>query len=530
MWLATCPALLFLLMGVPLLQKTGLHYDASSELACFYPCSVPVYRMSFLGHAVPVMVLQYLGAFKAWLYLPVLKYLEVTPLILRLPFLLFGSASVWLFFAILNRVSGRRAAIIGALLLATDVSFLVATSYDFGPIAMLHLFFLAGIFLLIRFDETKRSIYLGLAFLLFGLAFWHKALFVWMFGGLIAGSFAAFPRRVLQYATPRHIGVAAGSLLLGAMPLVYYNLVTGGATLHTSNVMSGAAPVAQKVLVLKKTVEGSVLFGWLTEDGSPETSVAPTSLSGRLSVALSRVAGERRSNWMLYALGFSLCLVPWLWFTRSRAAAVFATVYLLAAWAQMAILPNTGASMHHVILLWPVPHFLIAIAFSELYSHANRAGARILAAGVVGVVAVNLLVVNNFYTDLVTRGTTTLWTDAVYPLSQYLDSINAANVVTVDWGYSTTLCLLSDGEMPIRDVSFSLLNPSTDDATGIRSLMSQPGSLFVDHTSDGEQFPGVRGRLSEIAAQAGYAKEIVDVIYDRNSRPRFEISRYVTGR
>src|SRR5439155_17576109 len=100
--------------------KTGMHYDASFELACFYRCAPPAYAATLFGETVPIMVLPYLGTLKAWLYWPILEYLEVTPFVLRLPTLLVAAASVWLFFALLDRVAGRRAAVAGSLLLATD--------------------------------------------------------------------------------------------------------------------------------------------------------------------------------------------------------------------------------------------------------------------------------------------------------------------------------------------------------------------------------------------------------------------------
>lgn len=529
-WYAAGPAFLFLLLGLPFLRKTGLHYDASSELACFYPCAVPEYRARMFGHDVPLMVLQYLGALKAELYLPILLWLQVTPFVLRLPFLVCGAASVCLFGAILDRVSGRRAAIIGALLLATDLSFLAATSYDFGPIVLLHLFFLAGMLLLLRFDESGRTRYLALAFFLFGLAFWEKALFVWMFTGLCAASAAAFPRRILARATPARAAIAAVSLVMGAFPLLYYNAVTGGATLHTGNVMSGPSPLAQKVLLVKKTLNGSVLSGWMTEDQQPQTRIAPIGILGKVSAGVTRITGSVGADWMVYLLFASFALLPWLWFTPSRSAALFGAIYLVVTWAQMAILPNTGATLHHVILLWPMPHFLIAVAIAQLWVRFGKWPRLALAGATAAAIVVNLLVMNSFYTELVTRGTSAVWTDAVYPLFADLESRSNTRVVTVDWGYSATLCLLSDGEMPIHDISFTLLNPSAADAAGIQSLMDDSQSIFVDRAGAGEQFPGVREHLAEIAGQGGYGKQIAGVIRDRNARPRFELFRYVKER
>jgi 4-amino-4-deoxy-L-arabinose transferase-like glycosyltransferase len=519
-------ALLFLLMGLPFLRKAGLHFDASAELACFYPCATPLFKARIFGHDLPVMVLQYLGTLKTWLYGPILHYLDINAFSLRLPFLLLGSASVWLFFSIVDRVAGRRAAILGALLLATDATFLIATAYDFGPIALLHCLMLAGIFLLLRFERTGSSKYLALAFLLFGLALWHKALFIWMLGGLTAAAAVVLPRRVAALVSVRRVALAATAFCVGAAPLIYYNMVTGGGTLKTTEVMSGTAPLAQKVLLVRKTMEGSVMFGWLTEDLHPESVIAPHGLLQQAAVAVSSRVGPVRRDWMLYAFLASLGLVPWLWFTPVRRAALFSVVYLAVAWGLMILLPNTGATLHHVILLWPFPHLLIALAVSQLSFRFGRAGAAAAVGAAAALVAGNLLVVNQYYADLSTRGTTALWTDAVYPLFNYLDALDKPVVVTADWGFSATLCLLSDGSLPQHDISFTLLQPTAAEESWIGSLMNSPGAVFVDYTPGNEQFPGVRERLAAIAAKAGRTKRVVAEIRDRNARPRFEIVRY----
>src|SRR5690349_17432485 len=94
--------LLFVVLGLLFLRKAGLHYDASFELACFYPCVAPAFKTSIFGQTIPVMVLPYLGTLKTWLYLPILRYLDVTVSAVRLPLLFIGATSVWLFFVFLD--------------------------------------------------------------------------------------------------------------------------------------------------------------------------------------------------------------------------------------------------------------------------------------------------------------------------------------------------------------------------------------------------------------------------------------------
>src|SRR5206468_10751816 len=169
----------------------------------------------------------------------------------------------------------------------------------FGPIVFLHFFLLAGILLLLRFDRTLRATDLGLGFFLFGVALWHKALFIWMLNGLVIATLLVFPKRVRTLISPRRAAVAAISFGVGALPLIYYNAVTAGATLHIGSVMSGKAPFSAKLLILKRTVDGSVLFGWMTEEGPAGTALPPLKLDARISVKIARTAGGTRRNGML---------------------------------------------------------------------------------------------------------------------------------------------------------------------------------------------------------------------------------------
>jgi 4-amino-4-deoxy-L-arabinose transferase-like glycosyltransferase len=506
---------------------SGLHYDASSELGAFYPCCSAEFKPVHFGHPVPVMILSYLGAFKAWLYYPLLRYLEVTPFVLRVPLLLIGTASVGLFFALLDRTIGRRAAIAGAILLATDGVFLIATTYDFGPVALLHFFLLSGILLLLSFERKPGYRTLALAFFVFGLALWHKALFIWMLDGLIVAAVVVFPRRILALVTPLRLAVAAISLCAGALPLIYFNVVTRGATLRIEQVMSDSAPISQKLRMFRITMSGNVLFGWLTEEAQPAAGVAPGRRAAKVSVAISRLFHVPvQSNGMFYAFLVSCCLVPWLWFTNVGRATLFVVIYLTVTWAQMVALPNTGASLHHVLLLWPFPHFLIAIVGTKVAEALGRPGIRIAACVLALMVVSNLLLINQYYADLATKGTTAIWTDAVYPLFDYLDSLSGSHIIATDWGYATTLCLLSDGQMPLSDISYTLLGPSPAEAAWIRSLMDDPRNLFVQHAPGSEQFATAGERLASLAAQANRAREVLRVVADRHHRPRFEIVRY----
>ena len=73
----------------------------------------------------------------------------------REPMLLAGVASLWLFFLLLRRIAGDRAALIGCALLACDSLYLLTTCFDWGPVALQHLLLIGGA--LWRWSGSSRS-------------------------------------------------------------------------------------------------------------------------------------------------------------------------------------------------------------------------------------------------------------------------------------------------------------------------------------------------------------------------------------
>jgi len=262
----------------------------------------------------------------------------------------------------------------------------------------------------------------------------------------------------------------------------------------------------------------------LTDESGSGLARTPSREVDRISVAVNRASGAVGTNWTAYAFVASLGLIPWLWLTGARRAVMFAVVYMAVCWAMMLILPGTGAAMHHAILLWPFPHLLIGVSGAQLSYRWGHRSAWALGMVLSVLLVRNVLLLNQYLARLTTNGTTMIWTDATRPLFEYLEKMDAKRLIIVDWGYSATLCLLSDGRLPLTDISFDLLSPAAN-AENIGSLIADPQSLFVDHATGFEVFP-VHERLASIAQKNGYSRQVVETIFDRNYRPRFEVVRY----
>ena len=161
--LAAC--LLFFVTGCTFVSHLGLQNDeALFANGIFKPYAV-VYTFRLGGSRLPLMLMSYLGTLKSWIYRPVFQLFGTGVSAMRVPMLLAGAASVWLFYLLLRRIAGERAAVVGCGLLAADSLYLLTTCFDWGPVALQHLLIVSGMLLLLGFLPGAQSPPAGLGML-----------------------------------------------------------------------------------------------------------------------------------------------------------------------------------------------------------------------------------------------------------------------------------------------------------------------------------------------------------------------------
>jgi hypothetical protein len=268
------------------------------------------------------------------------------------------------------------------------------------------------------------------------------------------------------------------------------------------------------------------VFGFITEEVQPPVVTPPATAITQASLRVNEIVGEQPGNRMLFALLISFAALPLLWFTSYRRVAVFAVTAMAVIWGQMLMISKTGGGLHHALLIWPFPHLLIATTAAALIKRFGKAGAAGVTAAILLVVYSNVLLINEVYAHLVTTGTTALWSDATKPMVEYASGIDNARFIAVDWGYAQTMCLLSNGKLPIRELSLELLRFSPQDAQEVHKALADSGNVFVGRFPVDEQFVGVGTRLDTVATAEGYSRRVLAVIHDRNERPRYQLIRY----
>ncbi len=194
----------------------------------------------------------------------------------------------------------------------------------------------------------------------------------------------------------------------------------------------------------------------------------------------------------------------------------------------MAINANTGGSVHHTILLWPLPQFVVAVSFAGVSRRLGRAGVPLLAVAFLAMVVSAALVVNEAYVVAFRYGGAQAWTDAVMNLSEYAKNLQARSIFCMDWGICDQLRLLHAGRLPLGGGSDQIAKPelTADDRVQIDRMIQDPANVFIAHTKEYEFFPGHSAKLIEYAKGAGLAAEMLQVVPDNYGRNVYEVYKF----
>ena len=361
---------LYLSLALPVLRLPGLQYDEVLFVnAATGHSSGPfiVWAVQVGCLHVPVMLMRYLGALKAWLYAPIFAIFGTGPVTVRLPVVLLGLLTLAFAGLIARRLFGRRASAFAVLLLATDPTFIFCNRLDWGPLALSFVLKTAGTVLVLSWLETgAASALMGAAFL-FGLGLFDKVTFAWFIAAIAIALPVCFWPAVRDRANRWSLLAGLAGLCLGAAPLLSYNLLFPARTIEGQRIAVVPTPVVlrTRVAALRGALDGTEALGLFTgryrgEIGKDDPDVLARRLlptrtltwegwlvAAAVAVTGLRLKGSRRKRQQLFVLMMSLLII------------VMVTVTAQA----------TG--LHHVLMLYPLPQLLIASVLADLSSRES---------------------------------------------------------------------------------------------------------------------------------------------------------------
>jgi hypothetical protein len=519
---------LFIFLGLLLLPYPGAHYDEVLFVMSIHNPDYVEYAMKFSFGKVPIMLMTYIGTLKAAIYYPILKYVGAGNYTLRVPTLLITAGSIWFFFLTLRRLAGNWTAFLLAMLLATDVMYLLTAVFDWGPVALQHLLFTAAVYCFVRFTQDPRRRWLFLGAFTAGLALWDKALFIWTLAGFGVAMLVVIPVALWRLARDRRsLAVLTLGFVLGALPFLYYNKIHKLRT-FTANTEVDEEKAATKLIALDRTFDGSGLMGYMVRE-SPEGPLQPVKTWEKIPLFLNDKLGNPRNSFQHILLVGCLLLVPFAcWAGPNRRVALLFLLGGVATLLLMIFTRRAGGSIHHTVLLWPIPQFLAALAAGELIRRWPRRGLRVAVVAVGICVASNLTVINTYLAHFIACGPSWIWTDAIRPLVSELGSKPGRLVFAVDWGVLQQVDYYGNGKIGSHRNSDGIVTglPDPVSAEPLGRILADPATLFVTHVEGIEAFPGVRRKMIDFASERGYQDHLVKTICDRHGAPIFEIHEF----
>ncbi len=422
-----------LLAGIQLafLPLPGIQQDEALFVFPYLKYLPATYSWQIAGHDLPIMLMDYNGALKTWLYWPLFQMTPPSVWSLRLPVCAISVLTLLIFANVAKRVCGPATAAIAALLLATDAPFLLANIFDWGPVSLLLLAAVTFVNWMHRFFESGRTIFFAAACLCVGLACWNKAIFVFPLAAMTLAAVILFPKVIRAQFSVKNLGIALLALCVGAFPLIAFNVHHAGATFKASQTLSSGS-ISEKLLMLQRTFDGRALEHYMFRSVPGETIPLHGASLEDLVQQWYATSQLRPGSALLPAMILALLSLPFLRGSVFFKPVAFAWIALLTAILAMLSFRAAGAGPHHTVLLDPAPQFLIAATAAGLATRSRAWRWSALAITIVVIVS-NFLLLGQYYRAGRDNGFSVYWSDGIPAVAQFLLAAGKP-VVFTDWG------------------------------------------------------------------------------------------------
>lgn len=518
------------------LRLPGFYYDEALDL----PAAIHLARgqtpalspndpgLTLGGTTYPLMILDYLGAANTYLLWPVFVFIGASWLSVRWFEVLLGAIILALSHRLARAWFGSSVAALTALLIAVNPSFIFWTRMGISVTHLMSVCSVGSLLALQHWTRTQRNRWLFLGGFFLGLGLWAKFLFLWWVLALaLVCALTIFSRPAREW-WPRGVapllkwklwGAGALGFSVGASPLIYYNLRTG----LTYRILLNSLNAPTEYGVNNSHVLGNLRAAWeqfhIFLDGS-----------------YFWYNGAIHANpWAYPAWLFTLAVLLALLIrlsprVRSRAMAV---VLIIAAIVFQSAFTVSGIWATHLYLLVPFIQIVVALAAVSAWNVVAgfpRLGMpmqwslRLASALLVLIFFIgDLNTTGRYYVSLTQFGGVGRFSDAIYPLADYLDRHNFISPAALDWGLQKNLLILTNGRViPIEIFGYS---PAPDAGFRERVLASLCDEcVFVNVDQAYAVYPR-EAAFRQILAEAGYAIAEEIVFRERSGQAAYEVYR-----
>ncbi len=431
--LAIAAVCVFVLISTYRIELPGLYMDEVDfvNAARGAPDNTMIHMR--LG-AVPLFIMPYLGALKAWMYAPVFRLFGVSALTIRLPAIVLAAITLLIFYQLMRAKLGAVWAVITLWIMAVDPANLFSSRLDWGPTVLMH-FFQAAIFALwFSYRDRPKLWKIVLTLICAVLGFFDKFNFIWLIGAFVIALCLCYPDALknLWFSTPRLTRWAATIFSFIAL---FTALLLVLRVLHVYAGKPLELAVSAKWGGLLTTLSGDTIAYCLFGNNSGIMTFVPF--------------------WVLVTdlyllLGCLFLLDQDAQASENRKDGLFFSLIGFLIFAQIVITPLAGGP-HHYLMIFPLPLLAFVFFARPLYGqiatkNSSRFAALLLFFAAACVFMVNVHNTGSYLSRLRTDSQyNPRWSPAIYSLSRYINEhgFETQSIVSVDWGLHNQLHALA---------------------------------------------------------------------------------------
>ena len=535
---------IYLLFSFIFIDRPGLQYDET----LFTNASLGNVDNTFIvaqweiQHIkIPVMLMTYIGAIKAYIYMPILMLFSPSPLVVRAPTIVLGLITLIITYKLIFRLFGKQTALLAVLLLATDPSYIFSIRMDWGPVALMLFFKMGSLYLFYEYSRTSRLTLLALGAFFLGLGLYDKTNFIWYCFALPVAVLPIWQKKWNILVTVRNIAIFLSFFLLGCWPLVLYNISAHGQTFSGQmqpfeNVLQS---IQYKTQVLAGTLSGKDPYSFFNAgDQIGSFFLKNNAILGEhpfLKMLISTM--DFRATFLPEAFAISILIICLLLYKRGiskmRAILFFCLMFVLILGQIYISYRATGP--HHVIMLYPFPHIIIAYTVVSLISTGSTTKNRIYKyVGYASMYATILLIISQlvvtakYLQAFIDVGGKGWWSDAIYSLSSYTQQNASPKYMLMDWGFNMQLLLLSHGDIKKEEIAWQLLDESKENQMVddlYQKVLHEGDLIFVFHTPQYTMLSQPK-RVFDLMLKKYHLKaETIKVFFQRDGTPVYILKR-----
>ena len=505
----------YLALALPKLRYPGLHFDellfANGALGGLD--STFIYK-SLAG--IPILLMPYIGALKAWLFGPIFEVFGVSILSIRLPMIILVAVSLVVLGRALQGLMGKKLALVVVGLLAIDPTIISLTRADSGPVAIQFALTIGALAFLLRYLQTLRPISLLGMWLCLGLGVFNKLNFIWIVNAMSASFALAYASKALKRlcSISRRRKILHSLLFVSGLGLTvtYYLLVSSRFNLF-SHLDADRFDLTARLANVKASLFGMLNGGLMQE------------------YWYGIEAGGIHNGLVLFVLAALLIGLAVALFkpssSKRRVLIIFWLVLFIGTFAQLFVTRSAVWPWHYATL-YPSLTILVVLLSRELMFWIGRRFKRAATLGALPVLVVAAMFLVASVSLILKHGESTknpYWSPAIYELFDYTQTLDG-QVVSLDWGIHTQLLTLSGDPDTYKENAF-FINRDPLPSTAREQFMADFASAdsgsryFVLHSERATLFPSARKNFFELIGKP-HSTQLIHTIGDEHG-PLFEI-------